>query len=918
MLVGSASRPTAADDGCNANSVRTSATPRSSDGRDAGWDQSAAFSDDSVTSKASLSTVRHATDPLSTLFQYFCLLCNYHGVAYIPAFWAALLAAPSRSPSAQASATNLSTHDESNEPGEAASFFSSTTTLDFTNCYVGPALLLGFADLCRVHRVALAPRHLQYHNRQLTAAAITSAVVVTAVAPLWSSSAAPASNESSVECACSLLPQLRTLRLVHLSLSFVCSEAGGTAATAAAEQCQTQDGNKVLLYVLEALQGHPRLQLLDLSGNPIASALVPTLSRLVQTTPSLTVLVLDNTLLFEDEIEMLSAQCRLNQLRQERGKGCPASLPALSATAQAGWSAQIFSEVQRALDVGVSAVPWLLGKSTVYVRRYHGQDGLASFAGSVRRKSASSTTIDCATASSRSVLPSLPLRPDGGDSGVAYLCYDAADVVGSPASPAATRKADGSSAAPASTIWTPECTEVVRTAFLDRQLARQRVLGGRSVWPNMPLPEEAEATDVDADFDSAPSCRPTIADLSCSAFLRSICQQLLPRPQAPPGMRHDADAAFLTTAEENYWTVRQTQEKQWGYLVGRLAEMLVPLRLRDNEVLYAEGEACSSYVYFLPADLAASQTWVTLHAGDAESRVLPGEWVGEAEALGCLALYPSTAAMATPSFARHSTARLTTSSREGVTVWVLPFSVAFFYLYVPYQQLQQQFMQRTPMSSFAHIHPVHLASVPVRQELFHWTRSTTTATQRQAATATTVFCTADYLTRHVVLLVEGEYMLRVPLSSATAALAEVEERHLLSGNVIATQATLALDGDARAADCASGMAHSFVVSAASEGSRGLGKAAALRQFRRRKAAARQQHANASGAAAEGAETGSEGTGAVDAAVQREAVELRPYPSSAPVAHWRYAGISNEAFAALCQPLRLALTRHCCVLPQGKA
>ncbi|KPI88020.1 hypothetical protein ABL78_2896 [Leptomonas seymouri] len=912
-------------------SGNSSATPDSADNIVA-WGRTAAFPA-GIVSKASLSSVRHLAMQRSPLFEYFSLLCSYHGATCVPEFWAALLAdSPLTSVSQVSGATDADAYEQSDGTREAELFCSSVTTLDFSACYVGPNTLLALADLFRVHCVALADR---YHNT--SAAALrggTPAVVVRAVAPLWSKVTVPfSSNSSSVEM-CSLLPQLRTLRLVHLCLDF---------STDDNSEPHRNSGNKILLYVLDALQGHPCLQLLDLSGNPIASALVPTLSRLVQAIPSLTTLVLDNTLLQESEKEMLSAQCLLNQMRLERAAkqstlaaSSPATglLPSPLSLIQTSWLAQTLRDVQRALEVGISAVPWLLGKSTAYVRRYTAQSlpaattctstAPAATNSAAVRKSAASPVLDGTAFSSVTALMQ-SFRPS---TDTTYLCYDAPETSVSGPSPR-----ESESPLRLGSVWTPECTEVVRSAFLDRQLARQRVLGGRAVWPNVPLPAAAEGSG-DAgrvEEDTHSNCRPTVEDLSSSLFLKGIRQQLLPPPQAPPGLRQNADAAFLTTAEENYSTICQAQDKQWTYLVERLAELLVPMQLHHDEVLYSEGDLCSKYVYFLPKDVGESQTCVVLHAGAEVNRVLPGQWVGEAEGLGCMSLYSHSATMMVSSsasnsraknvacaspFARHSTARFVTSASGGVTVWALPHPVAFFFLYSPYQQLQKQFIQRTPMSAFAHIHPVHLASVPVLLEQFHWTRNATTLAQH-AEVASTVLCTASYLASHIVLLQEGEYLLRIPQFAATTPSAmplEEEGHHLLSGNTVVTTAVLDLDADARSAGIACGVEEFFFPSGRG---RALGKEAALRQFRMRKAALQRRSCD-SAAIAKGADVASENSPADDEGIEKDSMELRPYPSHAPVAHWRYAGLSNEAFAALCPPLRLSLTRHCCVVPGDEA
>jgi hypothetical protein len=91
----------------------------------------------------------------------------------------------------------------------------------------------------------------------------------------------------------------------------------------------------------------------------------------------------------------------------------------------------------------------------------------------------------------------------------------------------------------------------------------------------------------------------------------------------------------------------------------------------------------------------------------------------------------------------------------------------------------------------------------------------------------------------------------------------------------------------------------------------------LRQYRMCKAAVETavQQQQRSGACSTAVDGVAQGTSEGDPLLGKEVVELLPYPSHAPVAHWRYAGLPNEAFAALCPPLRLALTRHCCMVPE---
>ncbi|GET89715.1 hypothetical protein, unknown function [Leishmania tarentolae] len=853
---------------------------------------------------------------LSLVFQYFSLLASYHGAVHVPRYWSELIR-----PSQMARADGDSPNTSQNTDDVADEIISPVTEIDLSACYVGPTMLLALADLLRVHCVTVQrgrTKRWPVSDREIMG------TLPFVMAPLCGvSSRYPRKGE---EVMCSLLPHLTTLRLNHLAIDFTISH----------EATKLRSGNVVLRNILDALQGHPSLQVLDLSGNPVAAALVPAISRLVQVTPSLTTLVLDDTLLTDSEKEMLYTQCLLNELRRQRAtkedivvtmsNNASSTISPESAT-RALWAAQMRAKVVMAVEQGVSAVLWLLGKSTTLIQRYETPKASSAHTLAVERIARRSGTSDITGKLSQFGSDSVTLSSSTdlvSSLNLTYLSYEYAKESPAAAAPTVPPQAGAT--------WSAECTAVVRCAFMPRALAQRTVLGGRPVWPNVPEPlEDVGMRDV------AP---PSATEVGATDLLLALRQQSLPEPVVPPGLRRDfaPDATFLTTAEEQYRSVLKTQEVQWGYVLQKVAENLSPVFVGNGHTLYAEGSECDN-IYLLPVSLQETRTYAELHAGvnpEHVSQVLPGQWVGDAEILDCLSIYtkytPSAADQSSTSvpdsstvFQRRSTVRIVTEAPDDIVIWALPFRVAFFYLYTPYQLLHKQFVHRTPMSVFADIHPVHISCLAVHRHTYHgsWQASA----KHPDSGAAPVLCRYAFMSRHVLLLEEGEFMLRLPSLANRAGLrsggrtaasprVRMDDHHLLSGVTVLTQPLLDLDAQARATAAAAAAEladeNGGALATCARGPNGtlaLGKEAELCRFRAAKIADTAASAVKRHSAAVDTVKNEDIHGDSDEHV----AELRQCRSGGTMAQWQYSAITNEEFAAFCPALRVALTRHMCVV-----
>ncbi|KAG5501417.1 hypothetical protein JKF63_03230 [Porcisia hertigi] len=884
--------------------------------REVDWRVGADHSTTSTEKSSSSDGLKELDSTSSLLFQYFSLLATYHGAVHVPRYWEELLFP---SPVAETVGGRTSTMEHGRK--EVDGLISPATEIDLGVCYAGPTILLALADLLRVHSVTVPTSYCQ---RQLLSTKRGMAALPTVMAPLWGAGSRRARKENEVMC--SFLPHLRTLRLAHLSIDF----SSPHKATA------LKDGCAVLRSLLEALQGHPSIEVLDISGNPIAAGLVPTLSRLVQTTPSLTTLVLDDTLLADDEKEMLHTQCLLNELRKQ----CAAAegnsvavfddsspLACEKSDTRVLWLAQMREKVLMAVERGVSALPSILGKYTALIRSYDPAQATRGIAAALEQTTAtsqsSSNTQKTSTRGTRSasVFTSADLSSS---SARAYVKYDYGSDCGGAASFTVSP--------PPGSTWSEECVEVVRSAFMPQSMAQSTVLGGRPVWSNVPGPLEGS--------NSKEQTAPSIAAVAATDLMLSLRQQVLPEPEMPRGIRRRSTVAadFLTTAEDNYWSTQRKQELQWGYVVQKIVENLTPVSVRNGETLYMEGDACDM-MYLLPVSLHDTGTYAELHAGvdpPRINRVLPGQWVGDAEVLDCVSMYARHQSPADEKgaarltsvnhFQRCSTVKFFTEASDDVVIWALPFSVAFFYLYVPYRLLHAQFIKRTPMTAFADIHPVLLSCVPVHLHARHgcWQAATAEGEHRGAAET---LCSYAFMSRHVLLLEEGEFLLRMPLKvsvlkrrkdseSGISTAVVMGERHLLSGVTVLTQSLLDLDAGLRESAAAEGATEdtgeSLGGARGPQGMEVLGKEAALARFRAIRAAlVEADDARSHSAGSEAlSPVGNEGSGIVSDA---DLVQLCQHCTGGPGVQWRFSALANEEFMSLCPALRIALTHHHCVV-----
>lgn len=75
-------------------------------------------------------------------------------------------------------------------------------------------------------------------------------------------------------------------------------------------------GNAAVRYFLTAVMGHPSLQEVDMSNNPIGPGLLPTICRFIKGTPSVEKFHVNRTGLLPEEVERITAVCELNRRRR--------------------------------------------------------------------------------------------------------------------------------------------------------------------------------------------------------------------------------------------------------------------------------------------------------------------------------------------------------------------------------------------------------------------------------------------------------------------------------------------------------------------------------------------------------------------------------------------------------------------------
>lgn len=874
-----------------------------------------------------------ACESRSLLKAYFSCLCRYHGADRVDATILALL-------------TSLK------DSFEAASSLqcSSCELVDFTSSFIGRRHLLAFADLVRVTRLEVkkvdiddATKSEDDSGDENDTSSHGGPVKVVFHRITTAPFATPSLSTAPTCVMATLFPHLRVLRLNGLALNFSISEEM-RCSRAGVEL--PQGGNEVLRYLLSALQGHPALAELHLCQNPIAAALLPSISHLLRQTPSLVLVDVTSTLLTEAEVAVIAAQCRLNELRLARdaslnaGRDAAAqsepATPARSKVWKAAlqlWLQQKEEEVRRVVQ-GLSSVDLGFGRETCYVQRVlHFCD--------VRNPGNSSTAYESLAGAARQALPQESGQPTAAASSHAsgsFLSYYARGA------------AEGRRE-----TWSRECTDVIRCAFTDPVDAQFSILGGRPTWTNLPGPlgPPEDAIDRTAGLNAS---RPTEADLSSTDLLLALHRQLLPLPPKPRSIFRDGAIATLqTTAEETYAAVCRDQSVQWKWLLKRLQMHLVPIPVVAGQVLYDIGDI-TEFMYFLPKDTGTTVRSVQLAASRDSTtfnRVLPGQWFGEAEVLGSLSRYTAEGAKQTAVktdyqqgnqgesiqyisapvlHVRASTARLCSEgphASDPFVVWGLPLRVAFFYLYEPFQQHHSQFLARTPMNAFSSISPIllstmvcHLLTTTVDSStLFHPRKAamkSTTASGASAPATSAVICSQDVLSTNIVLLQEGEYRLRLPRQRGSHA-----EHHLLSGNTLLLRSLYdrctkcsSIVNERRSSSSSSGggvggnIANSVVVGKEMfireywESKRAADASATLMTTSSAAGCSRREALDVDAAASEA----SQEEVAESEAARVGQVELCVYPL-AQRTRWRYALLRNEEFAALAPELCAALTRH---------
>eukprot|EP00796_Vickermania_ingenoplastis_P008738 gene8738-6144_t len=781
--------------------------------------------------------------------------------------------------------------------------YPSMKVINLRNAYLGAEQLMVLADILRVE------------NMETVRAPTKAAIRIKAMRH------APTSFKVC------RLPELLAISLRDMSLDFTVDERvkflpPGRQSHVNADRLPTAkiSANEAIRYFLTAVSGHPSLEVLDLSNNQIGPHLLPALAAFIKATPSLTKIKLHNTLLNNSEIELINAQCQLNKLRIEaQDQNRRLELREIWKIMQIDWLRKLSEKLLREYTEDISKpldptfedvaeehippkVPPLFRSQSSHVRIIEPPREVVDALERFHRK--------CSSDSDSMLLLDRPATTVGATHRLDALAVGKAERYSHLFNAPYLRYYNGH-----------EVPGMLSERFVNPHTAEMTFLRGRKPCPTLPHCR-AMLSSPPKDEELRQRLK---KEIGSSLLLSAVERVLFPRPPKPKRLLRgigEADPNLRTTAEENYMTIIEHQERQWNFILDKLVDHMLPAYFFEGDTIYKEGEM-PYWLWFLPAEDQDSPPTAESpkHPKQIEI-VLESHFFGERELFGTTPLYihqhsrlrnetldlgllrekykyrEGAAVLMTTTTDSHSYSSThsksmtavyetprATKKKQRILVWQIPFEVALFYLFEPYQKFHVQAAQA--MQSLPATRDLHPSIAAILGYILQPHGLTAGQLSKQGKTAEGgkrhVVARHEEVLNSTFILEEGEFIF-----GAISPYGKWSEKQLQGGTVVTNSKAFALDTKARLQRSQSGLHEMY------QPPQIVGKSAAMRQFRELKKRSKKFA---------GSHAVTPRTQPTDFTGEQEYVLALGMQAS----HWKYYVIKNEDWFSLPQDIRLALS-----------
>lgn len=696
-------------------------------------------------------------------------------------------------------------------------------------------------------------------------------------------------------------------------------------------------GNAALRYFFAAISGHPSLEKIDLSSNAIGPHALPALVRLVKNTPSLTKVKLSHTLLKEEEVELVNAVCLLNKLRKERAKEEEvATARDVWRIMQINWlrnvAVRVLKESQECSEQEVSVfkqlvenlvpkkIPPLFRSQSAFIRIVEPPNEVVE---ALKRFHLSPNS---------SYLLERPQTQAGAGHRLGALAVGDTQryshLFNNPFMHYNNRSHDQPDG-----ILSAEAEDILRSAFENPRTAELTFLKGRKPCPSLPTCKVLKCEHT------SEARRKLKHDMCASMLLSAVRRILLPEPQKPKTLlAGETNRLFYTSEEEHYLDLVATQERQWNYILDKLVDFTKPAYFNEGESIYQRDDHPYWLWFIPPSDTEDEVVEVTLlsdvtpypspAATDSDIdefdeppagpesfmvKVRSGEFFGDRELFGTTALYihehnhltgsggadlgllrekykkregaaiisvtTDSSCMFYSSFTNiDADCMVSKKKKKQLLLYHIPFEVALFYLFEPYQKFHLQGAHVVDsLPTLQSMHPSIATMLGYILRSVSFTVTDLSGVQKELGTHQDIMNTT-------YILDEGDFIF-----GAVSPKGKWNEKQLMGGSVVTNSAAYNIDAKARR--MRSGPTDAYQTPQI------LGKDAAIRHFRQHRK--KKPMADTSGLESEISEGFTEG----------DEYTLSVGTMSS---HWRYYYIKNADWFCLPADIRLALSNGCIV------